>query len=304
MKKFLFVVMLVLVFTGLTLAQTGVKKKRPLPYEYGRVVLNNYAEKADMAPVVFDHWLHRSNFTCRLCHVDIAFAMKAGATGIRAADNMKGYYCGTCHNGKMQWQDRKVFESCSKENGYKDMNRCERCHSLGKEVKKEYDFSKFTSKLPKERFGNGINWEQAEDKGLIKPTGFLPGISIKRPPLKIQKDFSLEPKVEGMPQIIFSHKKHTVWNGCEVCHPEIFAGVKKGLTKYSMPEIFEGKYCGVCHGKVAFPLLDCQRCHTKSVEEQPEHQPEQPETLKKQESSENDRQSVKQILAYDRGIYK
>ena len=32
-----------------------------------------------------------------------------------------------------------------------------------------------------------------------------------------------------------------------------------------MAEIYEGKYCGVCHVHVAFPLLDCQRCHTKPV---------------------------------------
>jgi c(7)-type cytochrome triheme protein len=48
--------------------------------------------------------------------------------------------------------------------------------------------------------------------------------------------------------------------------PEIFVGVKKGATKYSMVEIFEGKYCGVCHVNVAFPLIDCQRCHTKPVQ--------------------------------------
>jgi c(7)-type cytochrome triheme protein len=32
-----------------------------------------------------------------------------------------------------------------------------------------------------------------------------------------------------------------------------------------MIEIFDGKYCGVCHGKVAFPNLDCQRCHSQPV---------------------------------------
>ena len=101
MRKIFLLVVLVLAVAGVTMAQTGVKKKRPLPYEYGRVVLNNYSEKAGMSPVVFDHWLHRSKFTCRLCHVDIAFAMKTGSTGIKASDNMKGYYCGTCHNGKM-----------------------------------------------------------------------------------------------------------------------------------------------------------------------------------------------------------
>ena len=123
----------------------------------------------------------------------------------------------------------------------------------------------FAAGKPIERFGNGIDWEKAEALGLIKPVDFLEEVSIRRPKLKIQKDFNLEPKVEGMPKIIFSHKKHTVWNGCEVCHPEIFIGVKKGSTKYSMIEIFDGKFCGVCHGKVAFPTLDCQRCHTKPV---------------------------------------
>lgn len=28
-----------------------------------------------------------------------------------------------------------------------------------------------------------------------------------------------------------------------------------------MVENFEGRYCGTCHGTVAFPMLDCQRCH-------------------------------------------
>jgi c(7)-type cytochrome triheme protein len=31
----------------------------------------------------------------------------------------------------------------------------------------------------------------------------------------------------------------------------------------TMVGIAEGKWCGRCHGKVAFPLTDCQRCHVK-----------------------------------------
>ncbi len=269
MKKLIFVLFLILAIAGIAIAQTGVKKKRPLPNEYGMVVINNYSEKEGLAPVVFDHWFHRSQFTCRLCHIDIAFGMKAGTTGIKAADNMKGYYCGTCHNGKTtfdnRFDNRKIFEACSKKYTQEDVKRCNRCHSLGKDVKKEHDFSKFAETMPKERLGNGINWEKAQAEGLIKPINYIEGISIKRPSMTIQKDFALNPKIEGMPDIIYSHKKHTVWNGCEVCHPEIFIGVKKGATKYSMIEIFDGKFCGVCHGKVAFPLTDCQRCHSKPV---------------------------------------
>jgi c(7)-type cytochrome triheme protein len=129
----------------------------------------------------------------------------------------------------------------------------------------EYDFYAFTKKFPKERFGNGIDWEQAELDGSLKLIDYVEGVSIRRKPMAVQKDFTLNAKVTGMPDIIFSHSKHTVWCGCELCHPEIFVGVKKGLTKYSMAEIYEGKFCGACHIKVAFPLLDCQRCHTKAV---------------------------------------
>lgn len=265
MKRLLFIAVLAVAVAGIAFAQTGTKKKRPLPHDYGRVVLNNFSERAGMAPVVFNHWIHRSRFSCRLCHVDIAFAMTAGTTHIKAADNMGGYYCGTCHNGKMVIQGKTVFEACTKKERGVDMATCDRCHSLGKHVKTEYDFPKFSEKLPKERFGNGINWEKAEADGIIKPIDFLEGVTAKRSPLKIQKDFTLEAKMGGMPEIIFSHKKHTSWNGCDLCHPEIFVGVKKGTTKYGMVEIFDGKFCGVCHGKVAFPLLDCQRCHSKPV---------------------------------------
>jgi c(7)-type cytochrome triheme protein len=84
--------------------------------------------------------------------------------------------------------------------------------------------------------------------------------------MKAQKDFLIEIRASWMDKVLFSHKKHAVWNGCEVCHPEIFPNVKRGATKYSMLEIVNGEYCGVCHDKVAFSLRDCQRCHTQPVE--------------------------------------
>ena len=260
MKKALLFTGLLFLIVSIAFAQTGIKKRRPLPYEYGRVVINNYSKAAHLAPVVFDHWLHRAKFTCRLCHVDVGFAMKANATDIRAADNMSGYYCGSCHNGKT------AFSSCSTSMAGKNSENCIRCHSLGKNVVKKYNFKEFVKGWPRGRLGNGVDWEKTEEEGLITPADYLEGVSIKREKLAVQKDFELEPKYVGMPNIIFSHRKHTVWNGCELCHPEIFIGIKKGLTKYSMMDIFEGKYCGVCHSSVAFPLIDCQRCHTERVQ--------------------------------------
>jgi c(7)-type cytochrome triheme protein len=267
MKRTAFIALaLILLFCSSSLSQTGTKKKRPLPYEYGRVVINNYSEQSDLAPVVFEHWIHRSKFTCRVCHVDVGFAMKANATGIRAEDNARGFYCGTCHDGKKVVEGKTVFEACSFAPNATDNKRCDRCHSLGKKVPSDYDFFTFSKPLPKERFGNGIDWEKAEELGFIKPVSVLEGVSGRRNTLPVQKDFALNPQLAEMPDIIFSHKKHTVWNGCELCHPDIFVGVKKGTSHYTMVDISQGKSCGACHVTVAFPLTDCQRCHSKPVQ--------------------------------------
>jgi len=248
------VLLLVVSVSGQT---AGVKKRRPLPDEFGNVVMNNLSQKNDIAPVVFSHWVHRAKFTCRLCHVDVGFAMQANATQVREEDNRKGYYCGACHNNRI------AFGPTSR-TATEEVKNCDRCHASGRDVRKQFDFASFSAQLPKGRFGNNIDWEAAEADGKIRLIDTLPEISIKRKPLDVPKDYSIEAKVTGLPEIIFSHKKHAVWNGCELCHPDIYA-VKAGTTKYSMEDVFAGKFCGACHGSVAFPAMDCQRCHVKPV---------------------------------------
>lgn len=265
MKTTFLVIPVLLAAVGIGWAQGGVKKKKPLPNEFGSVTINNFSRQAGMPPVVFEHWTHRQHYTCRLCHVDIGFGMTAGSTKIRSADNMKGYFCGTCHNGKTEHAKKKIFSSCAKEYSREEYGTCVKCHALERSDAMENEFYSFSKKMPSERFGNGINWELAEEKGLIKPLDYLEGVSAKKASLKVTPDFAIKAKVDGMPDIIFSHKKHTVWNGCELCHPDIFIGVKKGTAKYTMVELFEGKYCGVCHDKVAFPQTDCQRCHSSQT---------------------------------------
>ena len=131
-------------------------------------------------------------------------------------------------------------------------------------MRRDLDFATFTKPLPRGRFGNGIDWEKAELDGLLKPVDYLEGVSVKRHIRPGQEDFALSAKLPGMPDIIFSHAKHTTWNGCELCHPEIFK-VRRGETRTSMVQIFEGQSCGTCHVTVAFPLIDCQRCHASPV---------------------------------------
>ncbi len=237
--------------------------KVPPSRSYGQVVLGKNSRKADMAPVVFDHWLHRAKYTCRLCHVDIGFAMEAGATGIDAATNMQGYYCGTCHDGSRLAGGKQIFAACAENPAEAEAQRCERCHSLRNPSRREYDYATFTAKLPRQSPGEVIDWEAAEERGLVRPEDYLEGVSVRRDLLKSQADFSIAAKVDWMSDAKFSHQKHAQWTGCELCHPEIFASTKKGTARYTMFHIAAGQYCGACHTQVAFSFLLCHKCHSQ-----------------------------------------
>ena len=227
------------------------------PCDYGKVILDHHSSTAGPGPVVFDHWLHRAKFTCRLCHVDIGFAMQANATGIDATTNRQGFHCGACHDGKRLFEGKPVFAACS---GDTQGNECNRCHSLGKQGVRKYDYKTFTARLPKDG-AYGVDWIAAEGGGKIKPVDFLEGISVKRVPLQAREDFSIKASLSWINPIVFSHEKHSIWNGCELCHPEIFPSARKEAVEFSMFLNVEGRYCGACHGKVAFPLNRCSGCH-------------------------------------------
>jgi c(7)-type cytochrome triheme protein len=229
------------------------------PSDYGKVILDNHAS-ASPGPVVFDHWLHRARFTCRLCHVDIGFAMQAKATGISDTTIRQGFHCGACHDGKRLFEGKPIFAACSDDTKGKD---CDRCHSLGKLGVRKSDYSTFTAHLPKDTF-YGIDWIAAEKQGKIKPMDFLEGISVKSAPMQARKDFSIKAGLSWVHPIVFSHEKHTIWNGCELCHPEIFPTARKEAVEFSMFQNIEGRYCGACHGKVAFPLNHCSACHPEA----------------------------------------
>ena len=257
---------------GLVLLLAGAAGARDVPAsdDYGKVIIANFSAAAGLAPVRFDHWLHRAFFTCRLCHVDIGFAMEAKATKITADMNAKGFYCGSCHNGTMVHNGKKIFPSCTPSNAPpSEQPECLRCHSVGMKDQRKYTYASFTATLPRQALGNLVDWEEAEAWGLIRPADFLPGLSTPRRPLGAQADFSITSKGFWMADIIFSHKKHAQWNGCEVCHPDIFPSVKKGTVKYTMFEIADGQYCGLCHDRVAFPLNDCGKCHTGKAHPRP-----------------------------------
>ena len=238
-------------------AQIYLPRPAPEPSEYGKVILDTYSG-AEPGAVVFDHWLHRSKFTCRVCHVDIGFAMQAKATGINAKSNGEGFHCGACHDGKRMFEGKTIFAACSAVAN----NQCNRCHSLGKNGVRKYEYKEFTARFPKGIYG--VNWEAAEKSRAIKPVDFVEGLSVKIAQMQRRADFSVDAAFPWVEPINFSHEKHSIWNGCELCHPEIFPTAQKGTIHFSMFSNIEGRGCGACHGKVALPLNNCSACHSRA----------------------------------------
>jgi c(7)-type cytochrome triheme protein len=76
-------------------------------------------------------------------------------------------------------------------------------------------------------------------------------------------DLNIVREVKGsMPDVVFPHKPHTEWLDCSSCHPAIFIP-QKGANQISMASIMLGQKCGVCHGRVAFPISECRLCHAR-----------------------------------------
>ncbi len=107
--------------------------------------------------------------------------------------------------------------------------------------------------------GNRVDWVKALTEGLIAPRYELEDPESEA----FTMDLVIVREVKGsMPDVVYPHQQHTEWLDCTNCHDEIFVPAK-GENQISMAAILLGQKCGVCHGKVAFPVTDCRRCHSK-----------------------------------------
>jgi c(7)-type cytochrome triheme protein len=107
--------------------------------------------------------------------------------------------------------------------------------------------------------GNRVDWVKTLNEGKITPR-FDRNDPNAQP---LVMDLNIVREVKGsMPDVVYPHKQHTQWLDCSNCHPAIFVP-QKGANQISMAAILLGQKCGVCHGKVAFPVSDCRRCHSK-----------------------------------------
>ncbi len=113
--------------------------------------------------------------------------------------------------------------------------------------------------LSSSKSGNRVDWVKALENNEISPRYDRLDSQVK----PIVMDLNIVREVKGsMPDVVYPHKQHTEWLDCSNCHPAIFIP-QKGANQISMASILLGQKCGVCHGKVAFPISECRRCHSR-----------------------------------------
>jgi c(7)-type cytochrome triheme protein len=113
------------------------------------------------------------------------------------------------------------------------------------------------SRLSPDTAGNKVRWVRALELGEIEPrTNIFPETKVNL--LDLDNYLSIG---GSMPAVKFPHRQHTLWLDCSNCHEHLFKS-KAGANKLSMQKILDGEQCGQCHGAVAFPLTECNRCHS------------------------------------------
>jgi len=113
------------------------------------------------------------------------------------------------------------------------------------------------SRLPAGSAGNRVDWVRALVDGHIQPrTNIAPEFQVR----VLDADVLLNLR-GSTPIVRFPHRAHTLWLDCSNCHDALFKA-QAGANRLSMEKMLQGEQCGVCHGAVAFPLTECNRCHS------------------------------------------
>ena len=118
--------------------------------------------------------------------------------------------------------------------------------------------------LPRDQCGF-VDWAKALRQGILAPRDSIKEKRLLVKDVSSPGDIVFNIESFSVADVIFSHDTHGKVLECKSCHPGIFKDVA-GTSGVRMVDIAQGEYCGRCHGKVSFPLLNCTRCHDSSVE--------------------------------------
>lgn len=228
----------------------------------------------DKRVVHYNHKIHTKKFRCTTCHPAL-FKIKKGANRITMADHGRKQYCFSCHDGTMSfsWMD------------------CSRCHTQMPTPKKNIYFGANGKAVPfshsahltrmkcgdchiqifpfKEGSTKIAYADHVNSKACFTCHKEKNGVSFYKDCSRCHKDRSSMAAPQGpltytskdKGPVAFNHSSHAF--SCDVCHPNLFV-MKKGGTKITMIDMYQGKSCGTCHNRIkTFTVTDCSKCHKK-----------------------------------------
>jgi c(7)-type cytochrome triheme protein len=201
---------------------------------------------------IFPHQAHTELLGCESCHPAL-FQMAKGANPITMAKIQAGEYCGACH-GKVAFDIEEACDRCHTA----FPTRAERRPREAPRTPIEGAHSWVDAQALLPVTAGAADWTKALAEEVIAPRPGLEPAATARPVLPM--DVELIPEGNAPFKVVFPHQAHTEWLGCESCHPALFQ-MAKGANAITMAKIQAGEYCGACHGKVAFPVEACGRCH-------------------------------------------
>lgn len=112
------------------------------------------------------------------------------------------------------------------------------------------------SRLAPDTAGNKVRWMESLTRGEISPRSRVEAATN----VELRESEIYLNLKGGTPIVKFPHNQHTLWLACSNCHDGLFKR-EVGATKLDMGKMLMGEQCGLCHGAVAFPLTECDRCH-------------------------------------------
>ena len=226
---------------------------------YGDVQMDKTSKQYGFPPVTFPHWFHRIEFTCQVCHPGIFKMERGGRHILMERMTARENFCSTCHNGEIAWNP----VNCMRCHRVKGEDTVLQGRGLARLPEPGPPFAKANAdplvllrNFPRDSGGN-IDWIASVRMGIIAPRTALKWSGAHE---MLQQADIVMPHTGDMPEVIFPHSSHALWLSCKNCHADLFVP-KRGANPIDMRAINSGNYCGKCHGRVAFPISECNRCH-------------------------------------------
>lgn len=190
---------------------------------------------------VFSHQVHiRTSYHCNQCH-DFK-----GHEHISINRNV----CGNCHGIKTITFNKTSMPSKFNHESHAKMFGCKECHPG------VFLMKSGAANVTMKDIYNGAYCGACHNGKKAFPSSDCTKCHDMK---SFDKEFVY--KVEGIGNVAFSHKFHTLAFSCSECHPKLFA-MKKTQGKMKMDDMYAGKLCGACHnGNIASQVTDCGKCH-------------------------------------------